>query len=78
MRVLPPRTIATSDLMLELAARCVESQHEHSRVVGGFLRLLRLIAMPSSQRQGHHTAVDLRDLADDLEVPVHCDVKRYE
>jgi|tagenome__1003787_1003787.scaffolds.fasta_scaffold18699289_2 hypothetical protein len=44
-----------------------EDQREHSRVVSGFLRLLRLTATQSSQRQRQHAAADLRDLADDLE-----------
>ena len=65
--MMTPRNPSTPDLMLELAARIVEDQREHTRVIGGFLRLLRLTATQSSQRQRQHTAADLRDLADDLE-----------
>jgi hypothetical protein len=71
-----PANLATPDLMLEIVSRIVEDQKEHSRVISGFLRLLRLMTMPSSQRQRQHTAAELRDLADDLEAAVPISARR--
>jgi hypothetical protein len=62
-----PRTIATCDLIVELAARTVEDNREHGRTIDSFLRLLRVVAMHGSLRQRQQAAETLRNAADELD-----------
>jgi hypothetical protein len=64
------RHIETTDLVLEMIARIIESDREAMAVTSGIIELLRKMSAGLSEQRRFEVAEKLRDAADALERPI--------